>query len=172
MDLYRKQYYQKNKEKILKRAKEWHKDNPEQVKHQHQDYYQKNKEDHNQRTETWRKNNKSYFTEYKRKQKKDPIKGPLLKLHESVSVGIRNSLKKIGYSKSKPSLKILGLKNWDLFREHIEKQWEDGMNWENYGNKKGCWNIDHIIPVDSVSSIEDLIKINHYTNFFLGIFFT
>jgi hypothetical protein len=31
-------------------------------------------------------------------------------------------------------------------REHIEKQFDENMSWENHGNGKGCWNLDHIYP--------------------------
>jgi len=31
-------------------------------------------------------------------------------------------------------------------KEHIESQFEDWMNWENWGLGNGCWNIDHIYP--------------------------
>ena len=32
------------------------------------------------------------------------------------------------------------------FQAHIEFQFTEDMNWENYGFGKGKWNIDHIIP--------------------------
>ena len=31
-------------------------------------------------------------------------------------------------------------------KEHLESQFEDWMSWENYGNGKGNWNVDHIYP--------------------------
>jgi hypothetical protein len=31
-------------------------------------------------------------------------------------------------------------------KEHLESQFEDWMTWENYGNGKGNWNVDHIYP--------------------------
>ena len=30
-------------------------------------------------------------------------------------------------------------------KEHLEKQFNDGMNWDNYGE----WHIDHIKPISS-----------------------
>jgi len=42
------------------------------------------------------------------------------------------------------------------------------MNWDNRGLYNGKenygWDIDHIIPLSSAKTIEDLIKLNHYTN--------
>jgi len=45
----------------------------------------------------------------------------------------------------------------EKLKAHIESQWEDWMNWENYGRyDKNCntWQIDHIIP-QSVLLYED-----------------
>ena len=36
------------------------------------------------------------------------------------------------------------------------------MTWENHGH--GGWHIDHIIPLDSALSEEELYKLCHYTN--------
>ena len=45
------------------------------------------------------------------------------------------------------------------------------MNWDNYGNPKDgiyelskTWDIDHMIPISSAKTEEELIKLNHYTN--------
>ena len=35
------------------------------------------------------------------------------------------------------------------------------MNWDNAGK----WHLDHIIPISSAKNEEDIIKLNHYTNF-------
>ena len=34
------------------------------------------------------------------------------------------------------------------------------MNWDNHGE----WHIDHIIPLSSANTEEELIKLCHYTN--------
>ena len=42
------------------------------------------------------------------------------------------------------------------------------MTWYNYGKYNGelnyGWDIDHIIPISSARSEENIIKLNHYTN--------
>lgn len=159
-----KLYREKNKEHINKHVKSWRKNNPEKVKNQAKQYYQNHKEEHQARTENFRKINPQYFRNYFKKYKNDPIKGPLLKLHNTLNSGIRNGMKKINNNKYQSSLNVVGLESWDKFREHIESLWVEGMNWNNYGNKKGQWSIDHIIPIDSVKNIDEVNKINHYTN--------
>lgn len=43
---------------------------------------------------------------------------------------------------------------------HLEKQFLPNMSWENQGD----WHIDHIIPLDSAMTEEELYKLCHYTN--------
>jgi hypothetical protein len=42
------------------------------------------------------------------------------------------------------------------------------MTWENKGLYNGelnyGWDVDHIIPLSSVETEEEIIKLNHYTN--------
>jgi hypothetical protein len=45
---------------------------------------------------------------------------------------------------------------------HIEKQFKPGMNWLNHSLHG--WHIDHIIPMASATTEEEVIKLNHYTN--------
>lgn len=50
----------------------------------------------------------------------------------------------------------------DELCKHLEGQFQPGMTWENhslYG-----WHIDHIIPLSSAKTPEDLYKLFHYTN--------
>ena len=39
-------------------------------------------------------------------------------------------------------------------------QFTEGMTWDNYGE----WQIDHIVPLSSGETLEELIALNHYTN--------
>ena len=49
---------------------------------------------------------------------------------------------------------------------HLESKFELGMTWKNYGNRSGCWNIDHRRCYKSLdlSDIEDQRKCCHWTN--------
>lgn len=43
------------------------------------------------------------------------------------------------------------------------------MTWENRGKYNGQfyygWDIDHIMPISSANTIDDVHKLSHYTNF-------
>jgi hypothetical protein len=72
---------------------------------------------------------------------------------------IRKSFIKRGYSKSSKTQDILGI-DYEGLVKHIESQFKDGMTWEN----RGEWHIDHIIPLSSATSEDELTKLCHYTN--------
>lgn len=52
--------------------------------------------------------------------------------------------------------------NYQVFKEHIESQFKDGMSWDNYGK----WHLDHIFPLSIAAKMGDdkLFKCFHYTN--------
>jgi hypothetical protein len=66
-------------------------------------------------------------------------------------------------SKSEKTLSYLGCST-EKFKEHMESQFTEGMNWNNHGFTG--WHIDHIIPCSSfdLTKEEDIRKCFHYTN--------
>jgi len=83
---------------------------------------------------------------------------------------ILKSFKRKGYSKKTKTYDILGL-TYEEFKLYLESKFESWMNWGNYGNPKDgilelskTWDIDHIIPLSSAKTENDIIKLNHYTN--------
>lgn len=121
--------------------------------------------------------NKKYFTNpenkvkintTKRAYKKERIKTDKVFLL-SLRLGsiIRSTLKRKRYNKKSKTVEILGC-TYKFFKEYLESKFENWMNWDNYGKYNGKlnfgWDIDHIIPISSVKTEEELIKLFHYTN--------
>ena len=50
----------------------------------------------------------------------------------------------------------------DELRVHLESKFVNGMSWENYGVRG--WHVDHVIPLSSACSIEELMPLLHYSN--------
>ena len=52
--------------------------------------------------------------------------------------------------------------NSRILRNYLEKQFKEGMTWENYGQ----WHIDHIIPLSSFNLLDEkeVKKAIHYSN--------
>jgi hypothetical protein len=98
-------------------------------------------------------------------------KNPLTKLRFRISNNITVSLKRNGGKKLCKTTDILGC-SFDDFKNHIESLWESWMSWENYGNPKDgiyqpnkTWDLDHIIPSSKATTKEEILKLNHYSNF-------
>lgn len=74
-----------------------------------------------------------------------------------------------GKRKADFSLKLIGCTRENLMT-HLESQFKEGMNWDNYGLWKNgepmTWHIDHIIPCATFdfTKEEDQRKCFHYTN--------
>lgn len=78
-------------------------------------------------------------------------------LRNRLYCGLKNN------TKNKRTLQLIGCSIEEL-KQHLEKKFQEGMTWSNYGRKG--WHIDHIIPISSfdLSNIEEQNMCFHYTN--------
>ena len=73
---------------------------------------------------------------------------------------VRNSFRKKGYNRFESRTEeIVGI-SYNEFKIYMESKFVNGMSWEN----RGEWHIDHIIPLSSAKSEDELIALSHYTN--------
>jgi hypothetical protein len=113
------------------------------------------------KTDEWkeikkRKNNERHYIRWKRRWENDELFAMKVRLRNL----IRNSFRKKGYVKFNTSTeKIVGM-NYNDFKVYLESKFLDGMSWEN----RGEWHIDHIIPLSSAKSEDELISLSHYSN--------
>ena len=96
------------------------------------------------------------------------IADPLFKLKKNTRNLINYSFTKNGYFKASKTEQILGC-TYQEFKDYLESKFEHWMNWENKGLYKintynYGWDIDHIIPLDTAITVEDIVRLNHYTN--------
>lgn len=144
----------------------WVKNNPE-----------KNQERYNGvnakvRVKLWRENNTDKIKEIRNRYKKKKYDNdPLFKIKENVRNLIYSSFSFKGKKKNTKTETILGCSFYD-FKLYLESKFEPWMTWENKGNPKDgifeqnkTWDIDHIIPISSAETIDDVIRLNHYTNY-------
>lgn len=121
-----------------------------------QRYYQKNRENISSRFKEWRKSNQHLLTKRQNQRRKESV---LVSASCRASCLVRNAIKGRGYSKTSKTQEILGC-TYISFVKHIQDQFLPGMSWEN----RSQWHIDHIIPMASAKSEEEVLKLNHYTN--------
>ena len=97
----------------------------------------------------------------KRKQLKRASGDELFNFVETLRGRTKKAFHDKGYTKESKTFELLGCDQETLF-EHFESKFQDGMTWENhsfYG-----WHADHIIPLDSATTVEELVKLCHFTN--------
>ena len=85
---------------------------------------------------------------------------PVIRLKHNIRTAIAGSLKKKGYLKNSRTHEILGC-DFDTFIKHIERQFTDGMTWDKVGTDI---HIDHIIPLATATTEQEVIALNHHTN--------
>lgn len=122
-----KKCYEKNKEKIDNYRKEWRKENYDKLHEYHKE---------------WRTGNEVYKkkrTDYERIKLQT---NPTHRLISRTRTAVWMSIKERGLIKNDRTFKLLGYTSDELM-SHLEKQFKDGMTWDNYGE----WHVDHIIPM-------------------------
>jgi hypothetical protein len=93
-----------------------------------------------------------YTTE---KRREDPIWNLIHRLR----VRTNSIFKAKDWKKENKTYELLGCTGHTL-KNHLESQFVQGMTWEN----KGKWHLDHIIPLSSAKTEDELFKLCHYTN--------
>ncbi len=136
-----------------KKTKKWKLENISKTIEYYKKYSVKNKESLNRYKNDW----------FNERMKIDN----LFKLKRKIKTTIKDSFRFKKFSKNEKVIDILGC-SFEEFKVHLESKFESWMSWNNHGLYNGDfnygWDIDHIIPISSARTKEDVIKLNHYTN--------
>lgn len=158
---YKANYYKENHDEILAKKKdEYYAD--------HEKYLEKNRANYHKHREKRAEWKRTYYQENKTEIQKKKLaytikrlaNDPIFKLKEQTRTLIRNSFKRTGYKKGTKTEEILGC-DFNVFVEYLLGTWQ-----ANYGTE---WNgepyhIDHIIPLATAKTEQDVIELCHYTN--------
>jgi hypothetical protein len=116
--------------KKIANYKEWAKDKGEYLKKKHTQ---------------WREENKEHVNKYKREyERKRRAEDPKYRLTARTRTAVYTCLKEANVVKYRSTFTLLGYSIEELM-VHLEKQFTEGMTWENYGQ----WHVDHIRPIAS-----------------------
>lgn len=161
-----KKYQEDNREAKIEYLKQYKKLNKDILSIKNKEYRERNKD----RIKKWEEENKSYFKKY-RQENKDKVrnyinkrnkKEPVFRFKNNVRRLILHSFKrgKNNFKKTDKTEQILGC-TIVFFMSYISLKFEKRMNFNNHGE----WHLDHIIPLATAKTEDDVIKLNHYTNF-------
>ena len=103
----------------------------------------------------WNKKNIERRKEIIKKHKQKPE----VKFKDNLRHRVYMFLRTKNMIKTNPTFEIVGLTP-ERLRLFIENKFLNGMTWDNYGE----WHVDHIIPLDSAKTIDELYGLFYYTN--------
>ena len=169
---HRQQYVKDNYEHIKEYHKRYREANREAIRKRARDYYHNNKDKHRAWQKRWEETHQEELKASRRRygeENKDKINkqklerlhnDPLFNFKERTRNMIRYAFRVKGHRKTSRTKDIVGCDLDDLW-EYLLNTWEN-----NYGTK---WNgeeyhIDHIIPLATAKTEEDVIRLCHYTN--------
>lgn len=175
----RRKYAKENVEKERERTKKWQAENPEKLKASYQASAIKHRDKRYKATREWREQNKEHLQAYHkanrerdRKKLREWVKAryaadPKYALILKARGLMRHAFQRLGFKKTTKTAELLGC-DWETLKQHIEDQFYDGMTWESFQQKNhigtSMVEIDHIIPISSAKTEEDVIRLSHHTN--------
>lgn len=109
----------------------------------------------------YKEKERAYAKEYQKKTKERYHTDPLFKMKMNLRTRANQMFRRLKFYKPTTTEKLLGISYAEL-RKYIESKFTEDMTWENY-NKTG-WHIDHIVPLASAKTIEEMKILFHYTN--------
>lgn len=163
-------YYHVTKEERSEKIKESNKKSKEgkDFSEYRKVYYLNNKDKIKQTKKKYRDDNRDKVNDYNRRYIHDRLKNDIVfKLSHYYRGSIRKAFNRNGFSKNSKACEILGC-SFIEFKFYLESKFEDWMSWDNRGLYNGefkyGWDIDHIIPLSSAETEDDVVRLNHYTN--------
>ncbi len=156
-------YYKENREDSLVKMKVNYLLKRDYKLKKAKEYVEKNRDKVNDYQKKYQKENRVFINKNKREYTtKRKSEDPLYKFKINTRSMIYCSFKRYNsknYVKSQKTEEILGC-SMDFFAEYISSLFQEGMSLSNHGE----WHLDHIIPLASANTEEEIIKLNHYTN--------
>ncbi len=150
-------YYLENKEAIQERKKRYYQNNRDKEIQKALKYFHSNKEERHQYNKEYRESHKEELAERRRRDREDII----FKMKDQVRNLIGDSFRRRGFTKRSHTYEIVGVE-WEEFYKHLLKTYKDNYGYEWDGIEEV--HIDHIIPLATATTEEEVIKLCYYTN--------
>lgn len=158
---YYRSWRKNNRERLNEYKKEYTKLNHDKIKQWKATYRENNRDDIREYMRDYREINRVELRTYHRNYCKNRYEtDELFALKIRISSLIRGGLNRFNKGKTSNTIDILGC-SIEEFKIHIESQFKEGMTWEN----RDEWHLDHITPVSWGTNEEEIVALNHFTNF-------
>ena len=159
---WQKEYYENHKEERNKYNKEWVENNKEYLRKKQKEYFKENKEKLYEKRKIYNQENAEKLREWRRKNKKRrKAVDPLYKLSEQTRTLINNCFRRQGYKKNSKTFSIVGV-DYKTFYNYLMETFKNNYGYEWDGKEEV--HIDHIIPIATAKTKEDIIRLCYYTN--------
>jgi hypothetical protein len=152
-----KEWYEQNKDAAKQSMAEWRAKNRARKIASDRERHRANKDQINaKRRAAWGDEDRRKAREA---QAKRLASNPVFSMAARMRSYLSSSLRYNSWAKHKRTEEVLGCTFVD-FKAHIEKQFLSGMSWEN----RRAWHVDHIVPVSSAKTADELMALFHFTN--------
>lgn len=135
------------------------KDNPEKARERKKRWREKNPEKAREWLRKWERENPEKKRENRKKSRDRRKKDPLVIAQKRVRGRTLDAFKRKRWNKKSGTRELLGCSR-EMLVSHIESKFAKGMSWDN----RDKWHIDHIVPLSSANSIEELERLAHFSN--------
>ena len=149
------EYREENSEKIKLSKKKYREENSEKIKLSKKKHREENPEKVSESNKLWRIRNSDYIKKFLKNKR---LEDPLFRLMCNTRGCIKKSYNNKGWDKTSKSQEILGC-DFKTFEKHLND------NLYGFTIDDSGLDLDHIIPLSTATTEEELLALNHYTNF-------
>ena len=155
-------YYSKNKDSIIRRAEDYQSNHREQQKQYQRKCYERHRDEYLAKCKEYAASHKEEKRKYNKEYYNKVLKNDVLCLFARRSRGrIREAFNSIGKSKNMRFQSIVGLSP-EEFRDYLLRTYCEryGESWDG----KEQVHIDHIVPIKSAKTEEEILALCHFSN--------
>jgi len=148
--------HEKFRERERAQANQWNKNNPEKHRDNFNRWKAENAERMREHNRNWARNNRGKINAQRReKHATDPKFAMAMRCRSRLG----SALKAKGFKKGSKTADMIGC-TWEQLCAHLETFFTDSINWDT----RSTWHIDHIIPLASAKTMEELMELAKWTN--------
>jgi hypothetical protein len=153
-----KKWADKNPDKVAAKQRKFKENNPGY----HRTWYSRNAARAVKAVSAYNKRNRPKINAYTRKKRRED---PRFRMAQVLRGRIRSAVKRFlkdGHVTGISAVRHLGC-SLSSFVKHLESKFTSGMSWQNHGNGRGKWNVEHIYPI-SAADLSDPIQVRAVFN--------